>query len=499
MKNIITGLFRHETNSFHPQLADEAQYRARHYLLGQEVADFFRGTETEMGAVVNVLEQHKDEYRNIPTVGFDALPCGPVSEGVLLKVRDELLKAIRSVDKVDGILLCIHGAAVSEITDDCEGYLLEIIRKEVGPDVPIITTLDLHTNMTKKMMANATAFFPYHHYPHIDYVPRGTQAAQCMIDTLEGKIKPVMSYRKLPMLLPYTPTKFGAMAPIEQMCRKMEEENKDVINISICHGFFTADMSEEGPSVVVVTDNNPELGEKLAKEIAQRIWDDRKILERKMDNIDEAIDEVEAAGDGPYCFADVCDNPGAGGTNDTTHILRRFMERNVQNAAICGLTDPAVVAQAIAAGPGSTIHVQLGGHLKPEINGEPIVTDAYVRMTTDGQFTYHGNMKGGMHGDFGRTCVLLIGGVEVVVTEKRLQSYDLECFRMHGIHPEEKAILVVKSTLHYRANYTDFAKKLYDIDVPGMAPQDPRQLKDMYTLCQRPIYPLDSNIEFEVE
>ena len=128
MKNIITGLFRHETNSFHPQLADENQYRARHYLFGNEVIDFFRGTETEMGAVISVLEQHKNEYNNIPTVAFDALPCGPVSAGVLTTVRDEILKAIHSVDKVDGLLLCIHGAAVSEITDDCEGYLLEIFR-----------------------------------------------------------------------------------------------------------------------------------------------------------------------------------------------------------------------------------------------------------------------------------------------------------------------------------------------------------------------------------
>lgn len=494
-KNIIFGLFRHETNSFNPVPTTLKDYQARHALFGQEVIDFFGGTGTEMGAAISVFEGD-DRFNLIPTVAFDALPAGPVAAEVVEIVRKGILDGIASVDHVDGVLLCIHGAMVTEVCDDGEGDLLTSIREAVGPDVPIITTLDLHTNMTKRMMNLANAFFPYHHYPHIDYIPRGKQAAQCMVDTLENGLKPVMAYCKLPLLLPYTPTQVGPMAEIEQWCRALEAEHDSVLNISICQGFFSADMSESGCSVVVVTDNDKELAQKLADQIGDRIWADRDLFPRKMYSVDEAIDEVLAAGDGFYCFADVCDNPGAGGTQDTTHILRGLIDRQVKGAVVAAIADAETVDQAIKAGVGATIQVKLGAKDNDEISGAPIEGEAYVRLISDGAFTYKGKMKTGMHGDMGKTVVLVIGGVEVIVTEKRLQTYDPEVMKAHGINPEERIIVVVKSTLHYRSNYTNYAKKLFDINVPGLAPQDPKQLKERYRLCQRPIYPLDPETEF---
>lgn len=488
-KNIITGLFRHETNSFNPNPGDMAAYKARHTLFGQEIFDFFGGTSTEMGAIIDVFKDD-DRFNLIPTVAFDALPTGPVTDEVFETVRKGILDVIDTLDKVDGVLLCIHGAMITESCDDGEGELLESIRLKVGPDVPIVTTLDLHTNMTKRMLKMANAFFPYHHYPHIDYVPRGRQAAHCMIDILENGLRPTMAACKLPLLLPYTPTQSGPMAPIEQMCRELEKQ-AGVLNISICQGFFSGDMSEEGVCVVAVTNNDYNLAQELANVVGDRIWNDREILRRRLDKLDDAIDEVLAAGDGPYCFADVTDNPGAGGTNDTTHILRRLIERKVKNAVVVTITDPQAVAQALEAGPGAIIHVSLGGKSKDEIGGWPVEADAYVKLISDGIFTYKGNMKTGMKGDLGKTAVLVIDGVEVIVTEKRLQPYDLQIMRAHGIEPQEKSIIVVKSTIHFRANYVGFAKKIFDIDVPGLAPQDPLQLKDRYKLCQRPIYPLD--------
>jgi len=486
MKKIIIAEFKHETNSFTPSITDEQAFRNRNYLFGEEIIGRFTGVKNEIGAFLDFFSDRTD-YCLIPTIAFNAQPGGIVSQAVFETAQKTIIEVIRRTEKVDGILLALHGAMVTEAHQDGEGELVEKLRREVKDKVPILTTLDLHTNLTAKMVENCDGMFVYDYYPHTDTYEAGLRAAKCMYETLERKIKPVIKYRKLDILLPYMPTAEPVMDKFVKEAQELREQ-ENIINVNICHGFFSADIYEQGMAVVAVTDNDAELAQDIADHIGNKIWDARAKLHRKFYTIDQAIDEAEASEGSPFVFADVADNPGAGATCDGTHMLRRLMERNVKNVAVALIYDPEVVQQAEKAGVGETIHINLGGKISPEIAGYPIECDAYVKALTDGKF-YNKDYLKGVLTLLGKTTVLDINGIYVIVSSIRTQPWDLEVYRVNGIVPEDMKILVVKSTIHYRASYGKIAYKILDVELPGLAPQSPEMLTYKHT--RRPIYPLD--------
>ncbi|MGI6574942.1 MAG: MlrC C-terminal domain-containing protein [bacterium] len=187
-------------------------------------------------------------------------------------------------------------------------------------------------------------------------------------------------------------------------------------------------------------------------------------------------------------LADVADNPGCGSPGDGTRILQKLLEMNANNVGFALITDPEVVEQAVRAGVRSTINVELGAKVDP-IVGEPLTVTAVVKTITDGRFINKGPMRRGFMNDIGRTVVLAINGIEVIVTERRTQPLDPEIFRRMGIEPMDKQILVVKSSLHYRASYGPMAKEIIEVDAPGLAAMNFEQFK--FQRVRRPIFPLD--------
>lgn len=488
MKNIIIGEFKHETNTFSPHLTDVDAFKGRNYLFGEEILVYFDGVKNEMGAFLDVFNNN-EKFNLIPSAAFNAMPAGPVTMDVYNRFVDELIKTIRQISYVDGILLSLHGAMVLTGSEDGEGDLLEVIRAEVGSDIPIIVTLDLHVNLTHKMMQNANGFFVFESYPHIDMYEYGIKAAKAMENVLNGIWNLTMKHKKMDMIIPYMPTELPNMKKLLDLKHQFEEQ-QDVICVNICHGFFAADIYEEGAAVIVITNNNPELADDISNKLAKKIWDYRKILTRKFYTIDKAIDEALSTDKLAYVFADVADNPGAGSPCDGTHMLRRLIERKVKNVAVAIIYDPEVVNIAQNAGVGSYIDINLGGKTYPEIMGQPLSCKAYVRAITDGNYINKDVMSKGLRVKLGLTAILVIYDIEVIVTSNRTQPWDLEVYRSNGITPENKKILVVKSTVHYRASYGTIAYKIIDVELPGLSPQSPKMLN--YKKCRRPIYPLDN-------
>ncbi|MEA5059858.1 MAG: M81 family metallopeptidase [Candidatus Pelethousia sp.] len=488
MKNILIAEFKHETNCLSPNLTDETAYRARIFLRNNEIPQYYKNVKTEVGAFLDVFAD-KPDFCLVPAIALNAMPAGPVTMDMFYTVRDAILEKIRELEHVDGILLCLHGAMVLTEFDDGEGLLLEAIRAQVGPDIPIITSLDLHANITKRMIANATAFFVFDYYPHTDMYEAGLAAAHCMYDTLSGRVKPTMACHKLPMLLSYMPT---ALPQMKKFVDKEHayEEMPGVLGVNVCHGFFPADLEEQGVAVIAVTDNDKTRAQHIADTLAQEIWEDRRLLVRDFYTIDQAIDEAAANEGAPFVFADVADNPGAGSGSDGTHILRRLLEREVKNVAIATIVDPQAVETAEKAGVGNMVEVSLGGKTSPDILGAPINVTAYVKALLDGTYTNRDEMSHGLQNRMGKTAVLVVNGIEIITTTNRVQPWDLEAYRACGIMPQDKKILVTKSTLHYKNSFGKVAFKTIDVEVPGLAPQSP-QIVTSYKRCRRPIYPLD--------
>lgn len=488
MKTILAATFNQETNRYCPGVSRRQDFIDNTSYTGKdEILQAFKGRRSEIMAFVSYFSD-KEEYDLIPVTTWIAAPGPVVEQTVWETVRDTILAEIDKTPKVDGILLALHGAMVTECSEDGEGDLLEAIRAKVGKDVPIITSLDLHANITKKMLANADAFFPYEFYPHTDDYDAGLRAAECMYRTLEGEIRPVMRCCKLDMVLPYMPHAHPAFAPLLAEAQSLRGKG-DLIEATICHGFFPADIYEQGVAVLAIANGNAELAQKTANALGEKVFAARHQLRRTFLTPEEGIRLAQQSESFPVVLADVADNPGAGASGDATALLRKMIEMDVQDAAVATIFDPETVAQAEKAGVGSEIEINLGGKVIPETTGGPIRCKAYVKMITDGKYRNRDIMSRGRIVKMGKTALLQIGGIYVIVASIRKQCYDLEIYRSVGIQPQDMKILVIKSTIHYRASFGNVSSVMLDVEAPALAPQCPEAMPLAHS--RRPIYPLD--------
>ena len=488
MKTILTAAFVQETNRYCPGVSSRQNFIDYTAYNGkEEILRGYKDRRSDFGAMIRYFSG-RENYDLIPIIAWIAAPGPVVEQSVWQMVCDTRLEAIKNTPKVDGILLSLHGAMVTENSEDGEGDLLEVLRRQVGDTVPIITSLDLHANITRKMLANADAFFPCEYYPHTDDYDAGLRAADCMRRTLEGQITPVMRCCKLDMVLPYMPHAHPAFAPLLAEAQSLRGKG-NLIDVSICHGFFPADIYEQGVAVLAVADKDADLAQKTADVLGEKVFAARRDLRRTFLTPKEGVRQALQSESFPVVLADVADNPGAGASSDGTELLRKMIEMDVQDAVVATIFDPETVAKAEEAGVGNEVEIDLGGKVVPQITGGPIRCKAYVKMLTDGKYRNRDIMNTGRIVNTGKTALLKIGGIYVIVASVRVQCYDLEVYRSVGIRPEDMKILVVKSTIHYRTSFGNVASAMLDVEAPALAPQCPEAMPLAHS--RRPIYPLD--------
>lgn len=465
MKKILTLHFEHETNSFAPHPANEQAFRNSLFEVGEISYTTQKGLGTEFSAFLSKFAD-RDDVMLIPTVMLCAAPSAPVTEDVYDFVISEIDRAIEKHGTPDGVIMHLHGAMVAENHLDAEGDLLEHIRERVGYEIPIVASLDLHANITAKMARLATALVVDEEYPHIDRFETGLAAAEILEGALFGGQKPVMAYRRVPYLLPLFPTALAPIRPLYDLAHEIEEM-PNVLCVRFSHGFFPSDIEELGMAVTVVTDGDKDLAETLAERLAKAIDEKTDQLKVNYISLEDALSNLDAEGEGPIVIADASDNPGAGGTNDTTHILRYMLENNVKGAAFACIADEESVKKCEEAGVGATVELSLGGKSDPAYSGGPLEVTAYVKAITDGKYINKGKMSHLVKANTGKTAVVEIGGNKVLISSIRKQPYDLEVYRSNGIEPKDQKILVVKSAVHYRADYSTVAREMHSVALGG--------------------------------
>jgi microcystin degradation protein MlrC len=494
---VLIAQFMHETNTFSKLPTTLEDYRKRWLIEGEAMVPRFTGTRNEIGGYIDAVKKYG--WQPVWAGAANATPSGKLTQECWETIRDMILNAARQAGKLDGICLSLHGAMVTETEDDAEGALLELLRGVVGPDVPIATTLDLHANATRRMAKNANALVSYRTYPHIDGYERAVQAAALVQEAMAGKKKPRCLLVQPAMLEGAEhgrTTQPGLMLDLLAKADAFEKEpGIDVVSIQA--GFTWADIPYTGPSVAVSYEPPAESRAKaIARELIDEIW-------RRRDEgaatyyrpIADGIAAARALSDGgavgkqgPLVIADGTDNPGGGGYNDTTPVLKALLDAGIENVAFGTIYDPAAVQQATRSGVGSEIEVSLGGHTDAAM-GAPVKAKAIVKMLSDGCFRNDGPMNAGVETSMGPTAVLRIGGIDVVTISSRIQTIDLQVFLSQGIDPTAKSVLVVKSVQHYRAAYAPIAREIVLVDSGGICSPDISRLK--FTKLRRPIWPLD--------
>ena len=497
MIKIATGCIGHETNTFSPVKTDLDSFQGKKsrtgLKIGNGIIDIFKGTKTITGGFINAAA--KLDFELVPLIWTFATPSGAVAQSAYDYLKQLFIEKLTKAGKVDGVLLDLHGAMVTEDLEDAEGDLIAAVRDIVGDDVPIVSTLDLHANITDLMVEKADVLVGFDEYPHIDCYERGLEAAQIIISILRDGLKPSMVINRLPMLTP-PPKQCTFRPPMKNFIDLAHqiESGEGVANVTVSGGFPFADIKDAGVSVVVTTDDNPELAAEKAKEIGDQIWNRRNEFEITLTPVKEAIQYAEEIGEGPVILADGSDNPGGGAPCDGTVILQTFLEENVQDAVVAVIADPESVQKAIEVGVGNEIQLEVGGKTDDK-HGKPVLMTGIVHLISDGCFINKGAMGTGMKTDMGRTVVLKSGGVEVIITEKRVQVLDQELLKSVGITPADRKLIALKSSVHFRADFESIAQKIFEVDTPGV--HSPNLFQYDYKKLRRPIFPLnDPETEF---
>ncbi|HWV34464.1 MAG TPA: M81 family metallopeptidase [Thermomicrobiales bacterium] len=479
------GYFAHETNTFCPGVTDIDAFRKTQWEVGDEIIRVNRGVGNELGGMIEAAERLGIDLA--PTLATTTQPSATVSRDAYETIRDELFARLTAAGAVDAICLAIHGAGSAEGMDDLEGTFLGELRALVGPDIPVVVALDLHGNTTDAMLEHADALFYCHEYPHIDMDARGAEIVELAARIVRGEVKPVMHLERLPAIIPPSTTFSGPAKIVNERCLAWEK-TPGVLDCNFTHGFPDTDVPVIATSVLVTTDNDPELARTIAKDVAQFILGMIEEFRQELPGAEDAIAEALAATALPVVVAEVSDNPGGGAPGSGTHLLRALLAANQPDTCFGFIWDPAVAAQAHAAGVGATIEIKLGG-FTDELHGAPIETTAYVKALTDGRFTLTTPMGAGSIVDAGKMARLVIGNVDVLVATERSQTFDEEVFRLHGIDVRRMRIVALKSTQHFRGGFQHLAGTIIRADTPGFTTSNLLNLP--YQRITRPIWPLD--------
>ncbi len=490
-KRVLVAGFRHETNTFSKLATDLAAYQARDLYYGDDIVPQFRGTRSEIAAIIDAGKQHG--WQIVPAVFADATPSGKVTKEVFDHVASVLLKALDQHGPFDAILLCLHGAMVAEHLDDGEGALLSLVRDTVGPVIPIGVTLDLHANVTDRMAALADVMVSYRTYPHVDAYDVGKEVADLIARTLEGEIRPRTVVARGAMLDGADHGRTTAPGPMTEALEiaKRFESEPTVLAVSINAGFPWADTRDTGPSVLVVGDGENSRHAEIASIIIQHIYENRERTTIETVSVADALSRIRKHGKkkGPIVVADFADNPGGGGYGDATGLLKGLLEADLKNATFANMYDPDAAAACTQAGEGAEVTLDLGGRLDPS-TGAPIQVTGTVMWLTDGNFAYEGPMQKGVKVKTGPTAVLRVNGVDIVVTSRRYQVYDQNFFKHAGIIPAMKKVVAVKSAHHFRAAFAPIASDIILVDEGGGITS--RNFKMLpYKKVRRPVWPLD--------
>lgn len=469
--------FLHETNTFASAPADMAAFEQGGgyipFTRGAALRETIRGVNLGMAGAFDFAETAGWDIAPILWTG--AIPSAPVTRDAYETISAEIIAGLKAAAPFDAIYLDLHGAMVAEHIDDGEGELIARIRA-VFPATPISCSLDLHGNITRQMFDITDIMVGFRTYPHVDMAETGYRAAAALEALLDAPRGWTRAMRRGDFLIPISWQCTG-MEPARSLYALTHDLPEGVATASIFMGFPAADFPGCGPAVFAYGPDAAAVerfADRMAEALAAREPDFAGRAYSPEDAVREAL-RLTAGGSAPVVIADTQDNPGAGGSSDTTGMLRALVACDAQAAALGNFHDPAAARAAHAAGLGAEIELALGG--RSGVAGDaPYRARFRVGALSDGQVHATGPYYGGTRIDMGPSARLDIGGVSVVVTSHIAQMADRNFYRMVGIEPEAQRILVNKSSVHFRADFEPIAQEILVATAPGAMPLCPSAL-----------------------
>lgn len=492
-----------EANAFAPPTTLE-DFRRQCLVRGDEITTLARAESSHMPGEIAGFYRRMDAtgpWTPLPVLIAAAPPGGPIEQSVFLGLLDEMARGLAAALPLDGVYIASHGASSATGDEDSDGTLAAMVRRIVGPAVPVVCSHDLHCNVSERMVEAIDAFVAYRTNPHVDMAPRAAESADLLREMLAGT-RMARAFIRLP-LTPPTVTLLTASGPYADLVRDAEalmREDRRIANASVTGGFVYSDLPKCGVTVTVTArDGDLAAARAAALKLARRGWAERGRHVRRLLSIAEATDLALRAGRGehaPVIFSDSGDNPGGGGRGNTAWLLRALHEARAQGVVLGVFVDPALVAEGHERGNGAVFEAVFN-RVESEFS-KRFAARARVLALGDGKGVGRRGTMAGRRFDLGPSALLELegSGLRVVLGSLRRQCHEPRMLEMHGIDIGQARCVVVKSRGHFRAGFDEFFPddRIFEVDAPGLT--SPVLSNFAWKRLPRPVYPLDPQAEW---
>ncbi|HWE60355.1 MAG TPA: M81 family metallopeptidase [Chloroflexota bacterium] len=493
---IALGQISTESNQFVSFPCELELFRRTGFL--HERGDVFQlaGSGGEIGGMLATLATSPD-VEIVPLLAARCNSSGPLSTACYRYLKGHLLAALQDAAPVDGVLLSCHGSMAAMNNDDPEGDLLEAVRAIVGPAPSIVITLDLHGNVTERMVHAADAILGYEHYPHHDVYATGIRGASLLLRAVRREISPTIGYAKLPMLLTafHASTEDGGpFAQLMEQAKALERQSA-ILSTSLFLVGSYLDVPEIGCSVVVIADGDASRAIGEATTLASAFWARRLEFSVRTWSVAQAVAQGRQLSGGPVLLLDTADTTGGGAAGDSSDLVRGLLEARVTEPCLAMVVDPTSAQACIRAGMGHEVLLELGHTVDPAW-GRPLTVRGTVAAISDGRFLYTGGILGGSWASMGPSAVLDIGSIRVLIMSYPTYEWADEQYRALGVDPSVAKFVGIKNMMNFRTGYGACMKGYFVLDLPGPTPADMRALP--FRRVARPLFPLDTIISPQV-
>jgi microcystin degradation protein MlrC len=480
LMRIAIGGFLHESHSFAPQPTTYRNFVEPGgfppLCHGMSLISSLRNTSAPAAGAISVVEAEGATI--VPLAWGFAYPAGPVQDEAFERIAAlncALLSMALDEGPLDGVYLDLHGAAMADSFPDAEGELLRRVRAVIGTTLPLTISLDPHANLTEAMVELTDVVVPFRTYPHVDMKEAGARAARLLFDRISRGRPWQKASRHLDFWLPLG-AQCTLMAPMEPVMteRAALSGGTGIVELAFCFGFPYADFPSCGPALAVYADTQAG-ADQAADEFLGFVNAREHEFTQDLLPSSAAVAEAKRRATttlGPIVIADTQDNPGGGGHGDTTELLAELVRQQARGALVCLINDQQSAAACHAAGEGATVSLSLGG----KSDRMPYECSARVERLTDGRFMLTGPMGAGNPANLGPSALIDIDGIRVIVVTRKMQALDQAIIRHVGIEPSSCPILVLKSSVHFRADFGPIAGHVIVAVAPGPVVADPATL-----------------------
>jgi len=470
---IAIGQLWQETNTLNPLATARADFEEFGICRGDDLVKQMADVN-ELGGFMQSMRAWSEPPEIVGLVRLPAWPSGTATAKCFEWLRQEFFAAIDAAGKVDAVLLALHGAMVAQGHPDVEGAILQELRERIGPDVPIVATLDLHTNITREMVRAADVFVTYHSMPHVDIFETGQRGAEVLRRILLEGAKPTTAFCKIPAIVPAensnTEADSGVAVDLKRLVVELEAK-PNVLSAGIAPVQPWMDVPQFGSSVIITTDNDPEAARAACTSVAEEFWRRRREYMPTLFSIEDAV-RLAHEESGLTVLSDAADATTSGAPGDSVWILAELLKYRWSREALVTVVAPEVVEQCAGIAPGIQLTVRLGG-LRDNRFGKTIELDVMAERTFDARFSMTGHIGKNMPIDMGRAVVLRhASNTRVIVTTRTGPHFAPELFRAASFEPFEASVVIVKSPCGFRAVYSSHAAAIYSVKAPGCAPSD---------------------------